>query len=92
MDSIVWTDQARTAFLELSLAQISSQKQQLAHQLAILRRLRHELDNENVLAEELPRKRRPVHDQILKIIDEAGAVSASERTRCFDPSPTPKVR
>lgn len=92
MDSIVWTDQARTAFLELSLAQISSQKQQLAHQLAILRRLRYELDNENVLAEELPRKRRLVHDQILKIIDEAGAVSASERTRCFDPSPTPKVR
>ncbi|MDR6306619.1 hypothetical protein GGQ85_004353 [Nitrobacter vulgaris] len=92
MDSIVLTDRARTAFLELSLAQISSQKQQLAHQLAILRRLRHELDNENVLAEKLPRKRRPVHDQILKIIDEAGAVSASERTRCFDPSPTPKVR
>jgi hypothetical protein len=90
------TDQARTAFLALSLAQISSQQQQLAHQLAILRRLRHELDNENVLAEELnfemPGKRRPVHDQILKIIDEAGAVSASERTRCFDPSPTPKVR
>jgi hypothetical protein len=91
VDSIVWTDQARTAFLELSLAQISSQKQQLAHQLAILRRLRYELDNENVLAG-LPRKRRLVHDQILKIIDEAGAVSASERTRCFDPSPTPKVR
>jgi hypothetical protein len=41
------------------------------------------LDIERVLAEELdlemPRKRRPVHDQILKIIDEAGAVGAAER-------------
>jgi hypothetical protein len=41
------------------------------------------LDIEKVLAEELdfemPRKRRPVHDRILTIIDEAGAVSAAER-------------
>jgi hypothetical protein len=41
------------------------------------------LDIERVLGEELdlqiPRKRRPVHDQILKIIDEAGAVGAAER-------------
>ncbi len=40
------------------------------------------LDIEKVLAEELtfgmPQKRRPVHDQILKIIDEAGAVTAAE--------------
>jgi hypothetical protein len=41
------------------------------------------LDVEKVRGEELdlqiPRKRRPVHDQILKIIDEAGAVGAAER-------------
>ncbi len=40
------------------------------------------LDIEKVLAEELdfemPRKRRPVHDRILTIIEEAGAVSAAE--------------
>jgi hypothetical protein len=40
------------------------------------------LDIEKVLAEELdfeiPRKRRPVHDRILAIIEEAGAVSAAE--------------
>ena len=40
------------------------------------------LDIEKVLAEELPlempQRRRPVHDQILKIIDEAGAVCAAE--------------
>jgi hypothetical protein len=40
------------------------------------------LDIEKVLAEELtfdlPQKRRTVHDQILKIIGEAGAVSAAE--------------
>jgi hypothetical protein len=61
--------------------------------MAILRRMRSELDPEKVFAEELdvemPRKRRPVHDQILKIIEEAGA---AERTRYFDPSPTIKVR
>lgn len=41
------------------------------------------LDIERVLGEKLDlqisRKRRPVHDQILKIIDEAGAVGAAER-------------
>jgi hypothetical protein len=40
------------------------------------------LDIEKVLAEELdfemPQKRRPVHDRILTIIDEADAVSAAE--------------
>jgi hypothetical protein len=40
------------------------------------------LDIEKVLAEELilemPLRRRPVHDQILKIIEEAHAVSAAE--------------
>ncbi len=43
------------------------------------------LDIEKVLAEELdfemPRKRRPVHDRILTIIDESGAVSAAERVQ-----------
>lgn len=81
VECIMLTDQARTAFLVLSLAQISSQQQQLSHQIAILRRLRSELDIE-VLAEELdfemPRKRRPVHDRILTLIDEAGAVSAAK--------------
>lgn len=84
VESIMLTDQARTAFLALSLEQISSQQQQLSHQLAILRRLRRELDIEKVLTEELnfemPRKRRPIHDQILKIIDEAG-VNAAEETQ-----------
>jgi len=41
------------------------------------------LDIEKVLAEELnfetPQKRRPVHDRILTIIHEAGAVSAAEQ-------------
>jgi hypothetical protein len=42
------------------------------------------LDIERVAEEldlEMPRKRRPVHDQILKIIDEAGAVGAAERIK-----------
>jgi hypothetical protein len=29
----------------------------------------------------MPQKRRPVHDQILKIIEETGAVNASERVQ-----------
>jgi hypothetical protein len=84
------TDQTRRAFLVLSLSRISTQQQHLSHQMAILRRLRSELDIEKVFGKELdfemPRKRRPVHDQISKIIEEAGIVGAAERTRRFDPS------